>query len=84
MKYIKLFENSQCKTPKFEVGEVIICIDADESFNRLEDGKKYQIERINTDNLYPKYILKYVNNPNGFWEERFVHEWEWEAKKYNL
>jgi hypothetical protein len=84
MKYIKLFENNQCRMPKFNVGEIVICVDDEESFNKLKYGKKYKIIKINTDNLYPKYILKDVNNPNGFWEERFVHEWEWEAKKYNL
>jgi len=68
----KIFENN------FKVGDFIYAIDSYE--NRLLLNRKFKIEFL-FDNGYLK-IDAYKNNT--FSPERFIHEKEYDTKKYNL
>lgn len=81
---------------KFKPGDVVYCIDDDNTSSNLKKDSKYEIIGIlknSTEGGSLLYNIKPLDDTDkyerkfstaGFFEDRFVSELEYKANKYNL
>ena len=87
---ITIFENfSDDGLPKFNLGDVVYCVDDDNTSGDIRKDTKYIIRAvIKGQNNY----LYYIKDPNSeekpeskqYLERRFMSEMEYKANKYNI